>query len=154
MPLWRNEGMSTTRSRRPSERSASKGPVNSIHKSRTTSILWKLGKHPQRWIPATPYLRPRVDTSRVWWKRLISRERFPLSFHMVQALEPHTIVRFFYVGTLKESIFFDHHLWSIFQSSTHISNYNLSHVGPQWAASMYCIYTCKSKYWEKGISAS
>ena len=48
--------------------------------------------------------------------------------------------------------------------STHITNYNLSHVGPLWAAFMYCIYTCllqpektvtiisclnSSKYWPR-----
>ena len=30
---------------------------------------------------------------------------------------------------------------------THITNYNLSHVGPLWAAFMYCIYTCLSDLW-------
>ena len=34
------------------------------------------------------------------------------------------------------------HLWSIFQLSTHIfTNYNLSHVGPLWAAFMYFLFT-------------
>ena len=31
--------------------------------------------------------------------------------------------------------------------NTHITNYNLSHVGPLWAASMYCVYTCLSDLW-------
>ena len=32
-------------------------------------------------------------------------------------------------------LYFSHHC-------THITNYNPSHVGPLWAAFMYCIYTC------------
>ena len=36
---------------------------------------------------------------------------------------------------------FGHLLLSIFLSSfTHITNHNLSHVGPLWAALMYCIW--------------
>ena len=43
---------------------------------------------------------------------------------------------------LRTHIFWPH-LWSIFQSSTHILQIAMfSHVGPLWAASIYCIYTC------------
>ena len=55
---------------------------------------------------------------------------------------------FLNVGPSKEDIFFDNLLWSIFQSSlTHITNYNFSHVGPLWAAFMYCNDTCLSDLW-------
>ena len=41
---------------------------------------------------------------------------------------------------LRRTSFFDHLLWSIFQSSfIHITNYNLSHVGPLWSAFTYYI---------------
>ena len=57
---------------------------------------------------------------------------------------------FFNVGSHKEDIFFDHLLWSLFQSSLHILQITIfSHVGPLWAASMYCIYTCLFIFIEK-----
>ena len=46
---------------------------------------------------------------------------------------------FFYVGSPKEDIFFDHLLWSIFQSKgTHIFLQITILVGPLRVASMYC----------------
>ena len=44
---------------------------------------------------------------------------------------------FFYVGPPKEDIFFEHLLWSIFQSTSHIT-YHKFPAGPLRVASMYC----------------
>ena len=52
------------------------------------------------------------------------------------------LLYFFNVGPPKEDIFLIT-LWSIFQSSyTHFTGYNLSLVGPLWAASIYCTFAC------------
>ena len=57
-------------------------------------------------------------------------------------------IGFFYVGSPKESIFFDHHLWSIFQSSLHTLQVTFLHyIDLLWAAFMYCISSCLSDLW-------
>ena len=59
---------------------------------------------------------------------------------MVLKEKQFTTKLFFWMLVLLRRTFFDHLLWSIFQSSFY-TYYNLSHVGPLWAAFMYCIYT-------------
>ena len=57
---------------------------------------------------------------------------------------------FLNVGLLKRTYFyyfFTPFMVNISVINTDITNSNLSHVGPLWAASMYCIYTCLSDFW-------
>ena len=55
---------------------------------------------------------------------------------------------FFNVGPLKDDIFFDHHLWSVFQSSLYTC-YKLQFFTCCTSVGrfMYCIYTCLSDLW-------
>ena len=61
-------------------------------------------------------------------------------------------INFFMLVFIVDYIFFDHLLWSIFQSSITHYNYNFFkflhvHGDLLWAAFMYCLYTCLSDLW-------
>ena len=54
---------------------------------------------------------------------------------------------FFMLALLRRISFWPPSMVYISVINTHITNYNLSHVRPLWAASMYCIYTWLSDLW-------
>ena len=64
---------------------------------------------------------------------------YRLTFQKTNHLKSDLNYYFFKVVPLKEDIFLT--------IITHITNYNLSHVGPLLADFMYCIYTCLSDLW-------
>ena len=83
------------------------------------------------------------ETLAFWFAKLsnVNIRRFFLLFPF--SLNP----RYFFKGCSLGGHLFDHLLWSILVIITHITNYNLSHIGPLWAAFTYCIYTCLSDLW-------
>ena len=55
---------------------------------------------------------------------------------------------FFMLALLRRASFFDHHPWSIFQSSLHTLQVTFLHdIDILWAAFMYCISSCLSDLW-------